>query len=248
MRLTDGGKTDFIEAIYAELERRVWASFDNIRDSTAEKPIDVLDKMNLFHFLSHLHWRLPSNSRHLPRLSDSLFSEKSVLPYMKLVDMNNKDAPETVASQLKSQPDFDKAVRVMAAFAPFYQRNWTNQLKNWRFLYSGDDQNWFLVGDNPIVTDGRWDHDPKECLRELFFPVSSRILLVSTKRNISPILAPDFVIQFNTSILMRSSRFVAFQRRDFLEAIVRDYQIHKRLGKENSIINRLFEMLDEGKV
>lgn len=242
--LPDGERSDFLEGIYSEVESRIWKSFDNIRQSTADQAVKLLDKMNLFFFLAFLHWRLPSNFNHADKLSKSLFSTNSNLPFFNIVDNFGRNAPEELLKEIRKSPEWSKCARLIAPFAPFYADDWYHQLQDWRFLYSGDSCNWFLVGDNPIIAKGDNDHDPKKCLEKIIFPVSGSIVLVTNSKLLNN-LTPEFSIQFGTAILMRSSRFIACHKRDFLEAIVVDYKLHTKYNKEGIIIDELFSMVDE---
>ena len=233
-----------MEQVYAEMEGRAWSPFDRIRDSTKDDAMELLDKMKLMFFLSFLYWRLPSNFERASKLSESLFTPDSELPFARIVDTNGQDAPEEIASKVRDFPEWGKLARYMASFAPFYADDWHDQLKGWRFLYSGDGANWFLVGDNPIVSRFVASDDPEQCLKEFAFPVSGNIVLVATDQDVGSVLDPEFAIQFGVAIITRSKRFAAFPRKDFLEAIVQDYRLHKRFRKESTVVERLFLMLD----
>jgi Protein of unknown function (DUF4238) len=177
-----GTASDWLEDYYTAVENRVWGSFDTIRNSTSKTPTDPLDKMNLFLFLLFLHWRLPSNIEFAEKLSEEAFRDDSnVLNYIVFTDGNGNKAPDPIIEMIRSSSGFKKAMRVLLSFAPFLKdKDWGKTLDNWRFLYSGDNKSWYIVGDNPIITEGRYDHDPINCLREFVFPVSGRILLVNT--------------------------------------------------------------------
>lgn len=244
LELPSGENSDFLEELYTFVENNSWESFDRIRKSNANKAVSLLDQMGLFHFLLFLHWRIPANRTYLDKLSRDLFNEGNVLDFFKLVDKLGRDAPREIKQELRDSQDFKKIVRMVAPFAPFYEKNWSEQFRNWRILYAGDGGNWNLVGDNPIVTSGCHDHDPKMCLNEFIFPISGSVMVVASKKSIQKELPPEFFIQFGAAIIKRANRFVACGKRDYLEAIVNDYKIHVRFKKEQGIINGLISMLD----
>lgn len=243
--LPDGTYSDFLEDFYMEIEVQTRGSLDTIRDSDSKTPIQLIDMMHLFLFLSFLHWRLPSNIKYVEELSKNFFvSDYKNLNYFTIKNKNGKTAPKEIIDKIKNSPAFKKTSRLIIPFAPFYDSRWSERLKNWRFLYTGDGNIWNFVGDNPIITNGNKDHDPICCLDEFVFPISGKVLLVNINRPVTRDLPPEFNIQFNTSIIERSQRFVACQNKPFLEAIIKDYKIHVHFGKTNRIIPELFSMLE----
>jgi len=235
---SDGRTSDFLEEMYTHVENRVWNSLDNIRTSTNKTNIGFLDKMHLYMFLSFLHWRLPSNIDFVEKLAEVAFDkDDDTLSYFHLVDRDGGQIPEEIINAFRSSPPFRKAVKVLLPFAPFLQdKDWDKSLQNWRFLYSGDHKSWYIVGDNPIITEGQNDHDPVKCLQEFVFPVSGRILLVNTDPPIEKDFPPEIVVKCCLAIIERSSRFVACQNKNFLEALVDLYKPYVRFKKNHLII------------
>jgi hypothetical protein len=249
--LPSGNSSDFLETIYSEIENSSWNSLDSVRNSTFKTPIKLLDKMNLFLFLLFLHWRLPSNIKFAERLSEKFFQQDNEFDYFTLKHKTGKKVPKKVIGRIKGSPAFKKSAKTIVTFAPFFKdRDWGDKLENWRFIYSGDEKSWNIVGDNPIVSKGDSDHDPVNCLKEFIFPVSGKILLVNVSKLIGKELPPEFIIQFNVAIIERAQRFVAHHNKGFLEAMITDYKLHVRFGKTDNIITELFRMLEgaEGSV
>jgi hypothetical protein len=202
--------------------------------------------MHLFLFLSILHWRLPSNIGAAEKLSSKAFLENNEFDYFRLRSRNGEKIPEETVELVRSSPAFRKSFRLSIPFAPFFKdREWSIKLEKWRFIQTGDGNSWYIVGDNPIVTEGRYGHDPINCLNEFAFPVSGRMLLVSTSKAVSSVLSSGFVIQFNVSTIQRARRFVACQNRDFLEALIQFYKGLVRSEATNTIIPEMFGMLEE---
>ena len=239
----DGKASDFLEKLYTEFENQSWGPLDTIRKSNNKTPIQLLDKMNIFLFLLFLHWRLPSNIKYVDELSEKFFGKDNDLNYFTLKNKNGESVPQEIAEKIKKSSAFKKSSKLMLPFAPFYTNNWSERLnKDWRFLYTGDGNNWYLVGDNPIITKGDNDHDPINCLNEFVFPISGKILLIS--KRINKDLSPEFVIQYNISIIERAQRFVACPNKDFLEALIKNYKVYVQFGKTNSIIPEMFDMMN----
>lgn len=212
VELPDGNQSDFLEGLYTAIENQAWNSLDTIRDSTFNTSIEPLDKMNLFSFLLFLHWRLPSNISMADKLSSQFFREDNVLDYFKLLSKTGSAVPKEVVERVANSPAFKKSARMILPFAPFFKdRNWWSNLAGWRFVYSGDENNWFIVGDNPIITRGESDHDPVNCLKEFIFPVSGKILLISGHNPAGQTLPPAFTVQYSAGIIERARRFVACQ-------------------------------------
>jgi hypothetical protein len=244
--LPEGGTSDFLETAYTDIENDSWKSLDSVRVSTPNSSIHPIDKMHLFLFLLFLHWRLPSNVGFIEELSKDFFSGDNALDYFRLVSKTSEDVPKEVVERIKHSPAFKKSAKIIVPFAPFFKDNhWWKTLDKWQFAYSGDDKNWFIVGDNPIITRGNYDHDPVSCLKEFVFPVSGKILLLSVNRHLHGTLSPEFIIQYGTAIIQRAQRFVACQDKGFLEALIKDYKLHIQFDKTNIIITELFNMLDQ---
>jgi len=246
----DGSSSDFLEGLYADTESQAWNSLDKIRQSTPDAPIDLWHKMDLFLFLSFLHWRLPSNVTYAEKLSERSFGQDKELGFFKLTSTTGAAPPQDIIDTIRTSPAWRKAAKAIVPFAPFYAGNsWYKDLANWRFAYPADDSSWNIVGDNPIVTRGYNDHDPATCLKDFLFPVSGRILLISRGERLGEMLPPEFTVQYDTAILERSQRFVACQDKAFLSALVDYHTFHVQSGKTDRIIPELFEMLgraDEG--
>ena len=243
--LPKGEVSDFLESCYTKIENRSWSPLDKIRDSSSKTPIQLLDKMKLFLFLLFLHWRLPSNITHVEELSKDFFGENNNnLNYFTLKNKSGESVPKEIVDKIKNSSAFKKSSKLILPFAPFYKSGWDEKLKNnWRFLYTGGGNSWCLVGDNPIISKGHNDHDPVNCLSEFVFPISGNILLVNTNKPINHDLSPEFVRQFNISIIERAQRFVAYQNKDSLEALIKYYKVYVQSQKTDSIINEMFDML-----
>lgn len=240
----NGSKEDLLEDLYTDTERRSWISFDKIRASTYETSSELLDRMHLFSFLLHLHWRLPSNIKFVEQLSEKLFLDNNQLDYFKLKQKSGEKVPRDVVEKIKKSSFNKKFTKLIVADAPFFKdKDWAAKLENWRFLYTADEKNWYIVGDNPIITKGEHDYDPVNCLEEFIFPVSGKILLVNINPPIDKSLSPKFVLQCNIAIIERAQRFVACQNKDFLEALIKLYKVDVQFGKTNTIISEVFNML-----
>jgi len=246
VEFSDTKKSDFLEDLYTHIENHSWEYFDRIKNSTSKTVIDPLDKANLLFFLLFLHWRLPNNIAFAEDLSKKAFTDDEAINYFNLVYKNGEKAPQEMIEVIKNSFAFKKAIKLLTPFAPFHKdKNWNKNLENWRFLYTQDNQNWFIVGDNPIITKGVHDHDPVKCLNEFVFPVSGKILLVNINKPIENGFPPDFILPYSTAILERSKRFVACQNKDFLKALVDRYNIYQQHNKSHIIISEMFEVLEK---
>jgi hypothetical protein len=245
VELPSGKNSDLLEHLYTYIENQSWNSFDIIRGSASNIPIKLIDRMNLFLFLLFQYWRLPSNISIVNELSNQFFDEDNVLNYAQLLTANGSTIPREYAEKIINHPAFKKSARLLLPFAPFFKdQSWLENLEGWRFLYSGDQKNWYIVGDNPIITRGENDHDPLKCLKEFIFPVSGKILLISGHDSLNGTLPPEFTIYYCAEIIERSQRFVACQNRDFLEALVNYHHLYVKNAETNIIIKNLFKMLD----
>ena len=242
-----GNTSDFLETLYTHVENEIWSFFDEIRNTQSTDNISKLHKMHLYLFLLFLHWRLPSNINFAEKLSEKVFKENDILDYFFLENKSGEKVSDEGVDMIRKSEPFKKAVKLLAPFAPFYKnKNWGTTLDNWRFLYTRYSESWYFVGDNPLITEGKDDHDPVNCLNEFVLPISGRILLVNTNPPIKSGFPPDLILLVNTAIIEKSNRFIAFPREDFLRAIVERYRLYLRYKKTSLIIPELFQALKTG--
>jgi len=201
--------------------------------------------MELFFFLSFLHWRLPANAPFAEGLSQRFFSPEKELEFFRVKSTQEASVPQEVIDEIRTSRAWKKAARAVIPFTPFFNGDsWCDDLANWRFFYPADGRSWFVVGDNPIVTRGCNDHDPATCLKEFIFPVSGSILLISCGEHLGRTLPAEFTIQYGTALIERARRFVACQDKSFLEALLSDHELHARYGKTSHIVPELFRMAE----
>jgi hypothetical protein len=232
--------------MYAVDENLSCGPLGRIRESTYETPITLLDRMHLFIFLLFLYWRLPRNMESAARLSERAFVDGSEFDFLTIKDNSGQDAPKELTEMLRNSSAFRRTFSQVVPFVPFYKnRDWAARLDNWQFLYTEDQRNWYMVGDNPIIAEGDAEHDPANCLREFVFPVSGRILLVSADKPIARTLPPEFVRDLDTAIIQEAQRFVACPDKGFLEALIGHYKSHVSNEKANTTIPDLFRTLEQ---
>lgn len=239
------GASDFLEDMYTSVEGKFWNSLDTIRDSKHTEPVTILDKMNLFFFLSILHWRLPRNISRVESLSKEFFTGER-FKYFKLKSKTGKSVPEEAIQEIRNSDGFKKSARLMVPFAPFYTEEWADSINNWNFSYSGDGGNWHMVGDNPIITDGENDHDPEKCLNKFIFPVSGRVLLINNGKKLETKELPaDFLLQYNVALLHKAERFIASPNEHFLKSVVLLYKNYVGNEMTHLILKQLFRYLNK---
>ena len=202
--------------------------------------------MHLFLFLLFLYWRLPINSQFIEKLSERFFLDNGELNFLRLRNDSGQNAPKEITDTIKYSLAFKQSARQIIPFAPFYKdKDWAAKVDGWRFFYTGDNNSWYMVGDNPIIVKKDVAPDFVTPLREFAFPVSGNILLIGLDEPVKQVLPSEFVIQFNTSIIETSQRFVACQNKNFLTAIICDYKIHVEYKKTGTIIQEMFDMLKD---
>ena len=243
IELSSGKRSDFLEKIHSHLENDSWDSFDNIRYSNRSKPINLIDKSNLYLFRHFLHWRLPSNFEHLQIISEDILEENSEHNYFEIVDKDGNPASNDDIEKIGESINWEKISQTIVPLSPFFKgKNWINNIERWRFVYTGDSNSWYIVGDNPIVSQGAWDHDPMRCLEEFIFPVSGNMLLISLDREICDPLSPGFTVQFGIAIIERARRFVACHNKEFLNSLIDLHETYLSLCQQDNIISELFNM------
>lgn len=244
--LPTGDTSDFVEELYTDMENRLWGSLDRIRESTHKTAIELKDKMGLFTFLHFLYWRLPCNIESVEKLADKAFIDNEEFNYLKLKRRGGGEVPREVIEKLKNSSAFRKSFKLVIPVMPFFKdRDWATKVDNWQFIYTGDDKRWNIVGDNPIISKTANDQNIINCLDEFIFPVSGNITLISLKKTLHKGLPPEFTIQYGAAIIERSQRFIASQDKDFLEALIKYYEMHIRFGKTDTIIAKMFGILEQ---
>jgi hypothetical protein len=240
----DGHSDDFIEAMYSKMESESWECFDRIAISSYKTQIAPLDKVSLFYFLLYLHWRLPSNLHFVDALCEKAFESGETLDFLQLKYKKEGQASDEIKQRVRGDHSFKKVLRLAVPFVPFHKDPlWAEKLSQWRFLYTQDERRFYVVGDNPIITEGLHDGDPVRCLDEFIFPVSGNILLVNTDKPLTNGLPPEFIMLYSMAIFERSSRFVACPDEDFLRTLVDQYSIYEKFGKKGTIIPEIFAYL-----
>jgi len=240
------GESDFVEKMYSTMEGKVWQSLDNVRESTHDKRVEDLDKMNLCFFLANLHWRLPKNNAFVESLSKRFFTGDDDFKHFTLNSRTSESVPEKVIDAIRNSEGFRKSARLLIPFTIFQGNRWSENIENWIFSYTGDSERWHMVGDSPIVTEGTYDGDPKKFLDRFIFPVSGRVMLINNGSRLTLKELPEaFLLQFNTALVHKAERFVACPREDLLEAVVKYYDHYVSHDMTHLILKELFWYLDD---
>lgn len=242
--LPRGTSSTFLETLYTMVENNSWSSLDKVRNSTKETNIEFFDRMNLFHFLSSLYWRLPSRLALTEQLAEQAFLKGDIFDF---ISIKNEDGtvPQNVVDLVKKSSSFKKIFRSIIPFTPFHKHaSWGERLHDWRFLYTQNQENWFMVGDNPIITRVDDIQDPVHCLDEFIFPISGNILLVNKVNAIASSQPPDFILQYCFAVIERSARFVACPDRSFLNAMIKTYKDLEPLKGSRTHASEMFRMID----
>jgi len=244
--LPDGVESDFLEDLYTEFENTSWGTLNKIRKSTYKSTIELMDKMHLFSFLLFLYWRLPCNIEFVEKLSEKAFVENNEFDYLKLKSKNGEMVPKEIADTIKNSTAFKKSFKQIIPFVPFYKdKDWAKRVEQWRFLYTGDNKSWYIVGDNPFIIKEGNEQDFVHCLNEFVCPISGNILLISSIEPTKSVLPPGFAIDYNTAIIERAQRFIACQDKGFLETLLNYYKFHVQHGKTDIIIPEMFKTINQ---
>jgi Protein of unknown function (DUF4238) len=247
VKFSDGSTSDFLEDSYTDFENRSWSSLDKFINSTPKTSFSKLDLARPYLFILNLHWRLPANIHYVESLSKEFLQGENNFDYLKVRSKTGGIVPVDVIKRIKDSLAFNKSTKLAIPLAPFIKdKNWSRNLENWRFVYSGDKEVWFMVGDKPIITRGDSDQDPINCLKEFVFPVSGKVILVNSQTHNSKMLPPQFTLQFNLAIMERAQRFVACQRKDLLDGVISLYKMRVQYDRTDDIITELFDAIKTG--
>lgn len=240
----NGEASDLLEKLYSDMEQGYWKHHNKIANSNPNTQFEFTDFLHLFLFLLHLHWRLPSNIKYAENISESALFRNGDIDYFKLKSKDGKDVPDEIKEKMGSSSVFKKYTRQIAAFAPFFKNpNLGRELGKWDFFYTQGNPGSYIVGDNPIITEGIYDHDPVNCLKEFVFPVSGKVLLVSTEKPIAKDFPPVFTIYYSIAMIERAERFIACHSEAFLKDMVKIYKDEVKNGRTDIIIPELFEII-----
>jgi hypothetical protein len=244
LELPNGETSDILEDLYADMENVYWKFHDKIANSNPNTQFEFTDLLHLFRFLLYLHWRLPSNIKYAENISESALFRNGDIDYFKLKSKDGKDVPDEIIEKMRSSSVFKKYTRQIAAFAPFFKNpNLGRELEKWCFLYTQGNPGSYIVGDNPIITEGIYDHDPVNCLKEFVFPVSGKVLLVNTEKRITTDFPLKFTIYYSIAMIERSERFIACHSEAFLKDMVKIYRDNVKHGMADKIIPELFGII-----
>jgi hypothetical protein len=251
VNLADGETSDFLEDSYTNFEAVAWAPFNRIRQSNYQTPVTLSDKIHLFYFLLFLYWRLPANTAEARRLTQMAFEETGDLDYFRLVtkDGNKAQLPKELIDIWRQSPAFQKAFRQILPYAPFHKdKDWVQMLDQWNFYYTADGTGWYVVGDNPIIARRNQVTDVTHPLEEFVFPISSSIMLISTKPTPPQDLQSIFITQYGLAMIENSQRFVAGKDKEYLNNLVKiHHDFCMKFSKAEREAFDLFAMLVEGK-
>ncbi|MBO9683179.1 MAG: DUF4238 domain-containing protein [Flavisolibacter sp.] len=228
------GRSDIPEIMLAHFDNRTAPIIELIRNSKPQDHVLTPERLYILRFfIFSLFWRSPANDE----LREEII-EKYPLPKLGLryVDAAGKPNPEF--EQLMKEIDlFTKlypAILPLVSFQKKYARNNDNE---WKIYYRKEE--FHVVTDNPILHSGFRDFSSLH--EELIFPISSKVLLVSTKKYKPHILAPLFTLNVDLLLFHKSGRYVASCNRDYLMFLAdQSKQFLSKPGWEHKLQEQIF--------
>ena len=217
--LPNGDKSDWLETAYGDIESESAYLFPKIINSTPdEQAYTYLEKLQLSLFIAALLWRVPSmDTATLELLNRDGFKNRKF--FLKYPDGWNKADKKRIESLLLNDPAFKKFYPLMLIFEPYYGKNYSKFLDDWKFYYH--DPGRFFAGDNPAIS--RATNDPKTILNEFILPLASNRILVASKGK--PLkIEREWSLHVDLQLINQAERYVCSNDESFLKAMVGLYK------------------------
>jgi hypothetical protein len=107
----------------------------------------------------------------------------------------------------------------------------------WRLYYW---KNWFgVITDNPLILRDSFK-DFSSLNEELIVPLSSELILVSTRKHKPNNIAPVFKLQIDLLLFHRASRYVACANKEYLDSLIFESRNLLKPGYEERMKDSIF--------
>ena len=208
-------KSDEPEKALSMLDGRVAPVIAALNKSNPEENALTPERLYLLRrFIFSIFWRSPVNDKVRNEIiAKATFKELGFGFFDR--EGNRVEEVEEISKKIDL---FQKMYPILLSISPFIERNLKQNDSDWRIYYRTEKSH--LITDNPIIYDGYKNFNSLH--EELLLPLSSKILLVSTKKYKPHILSPLFSLNVDLLLLHNAGRFVASANKGYLEFLTNE--------------------------
>lgn len=227
--------TDVPEQLLADFDGRAATVIQDIRNSNPSDTILNTDRLYVLRFfIFSLFWRTPANDKIREEIiANSSFESLGFGLFRKGTLERNVEAENA----LKATDVFQKSYPSLLPITSFLDSNVKYNSHEWKLYYLGEDLH--VVTDSPIIHYGFKDFSSLH--EEVIFPISSTIVLVSTKKYKPHILAPLFSMNLNLLLFHNAFRYVACSNKEYLQFLIQQSKEYvSRPGWAEKVHSQIF--------
>jgi hypothetical protein len=208
--------TDLPEEMLAYYDGQAASAIINVRNSTPDQFVLTDERLLAIRFfILSVFWRTPVNDE----LRESIISNFSFEDLgFGIFDEDTGERHKEVEDSLKEIDLWRKIYTTLLPTTSFTDKYKKLNGSDWKLYYKRMD--FHITTDNPILfykyTDFASLHE------EVIFPLSSKILLVSSKKYKPHILAPLFNWKIDQLLFHKAGRYVASSRKEYLNLLIED--------------------------
>jgi hypothetical protein len=227
--------TDVPEQMLAYFDGRAAVVIHDIRNSKPTDPVLSSDRLYVLRFfIFSIFWRTPANDKIRNEIiANSSFESLGFGIFDKNTGIRNIEAE----NKIKEADVFQKVYPTLLPITSFSDKYVKLNNEQWKIYYLQED--FHIVTDNPII---HWGYQGFASLHEeLLFPISSKVMLVSTKKYKPHILPPVFSLNLDLLLFHKANRYVACNRKDYLEFLIAQSKENlSRPGWAEKLQNQIF--------
>lgn len=206
--------SDLPEEMITHFDTRAATVFNIIRNSQPEDSVLNEERIYILRmFILSLFWRTPINdSLRKKIIQDQSFEELGFGIFDSKTGKRNIEAENVLKQVDLFVKVYPTLLPITSFLKPFVKYN----APEWKLYYKSD--KYSIVTDYPIIHNSFKDFSSLH--EDVIFPVSNRILLVSTKKYKPHILAPVFNLNVDLLLCHNAGRYIACANKNYLEFLI----------------------------
>lgn len=204
--------SDIPETTLAYFDDRSAKVIEEIRKSTHEDHVLIPERIHaLRFFIISTFWRIPANDNlREDVIKNFSFEELGFGFYDKEGNRN-----EGLEKLLKEIDLWNKMYTTLLPISTVTKKYNKTNIDEWKLFYREND--FHLVSDNPIIIKNYIDFSSLQ--QELIIPLSSKRLLVITKKISPKVIDPVFSLKIDVLLFRKAFRYVASSDKNYLKLI-----------------------------
>lgn len=226
--------SDLPETMLSYFDGKIAGPLATIRNSQLGDDVLTADVLYEIMMLMHsIFWRSPANDA----LREELIRNASFKELgFGIFDNQGKRSPDLEAV-MKSVDLFTKTYSSLLPVSAFVGKNYTANYEDWRLYYASND--FHIVTDNPVIYKNVAGFSTLH--HDVIFPLSSRILLVASKKFIKQF---DWKMLFMIDLYLfaNAQRFIACKDEAYLNELVKRHEDTVNQGGLSQLKNTIFSM------